>query len=199
LNLPYNTAKAPFVAEIGNFDGVHEYAPNDELQNISYINIPGGEIYGTPYPFKKATGKFSAEGITFNVVDGLLINIEISKKVNKETLSTSQQELIARVNARNQGDPYYPYSPLPIAELGIGFYKQTDVKTYSDSSILSAEKTGPHIAFGHGFKSEEEEEIKNLSGKFYHADFVLDHPVIESTDENGANRQVFYHIIPNGI
>jgi hypothetical protein len=201
LNLPYDTAKAPFVAEFGFFDGVHEHAPG-EYKNISYINIPGGEIYGTPYPFQEVTGEFSAEGITFEVANGFLIGIEISKEVNLNTLSTSQQELIKKVKGLKPDDPNYPQLPLPIAELGIGFYEEAGVKTYLDSSILSAEKTGPHIAFGHGFESVEEEKIKELSelsGGFQHADFVLDHPVIESIDENGANRQELYHFIPNGI
>src|SRR3989339_1574850 len=178
LNLDYNTSKASFESELGNFDGKHE-TPLGGYRNVKYINIPGGENYGTPYPFRKANGTFSAEGITFTVKDGFLVDLEIGKGVSVESLSTAQKELIERTNEAKSVKSDLSGQFLPIAELGLGFYELSGIKTYPDSSTLTYEKSGPHIAFGHVAEgSVEEDEIAELSGKFQHSDFVLDYAVI---------------------
>lgn len=191
LDLDYDTTKAPFEAELGNLDGIHE-SPLGTFKNIKYVNIPGGEIYGTPYPFKKSNGTFSAEGITFTVKDGFLVHLNIDKSVDISKLSTSQQELIKRTQATETPGNELTGKFLPIAELGLGYYNLAGIKTYSDSSTLTYEKSGPHIAFGNGFESPEMEELEKLSGDFRHSDFVLDNPVIQWTNLSGEDLQQFY-------
>ena len=187
IDIDYDATLAPFEAELGNFDGVHE-SPLGSFKNVSYLNIPGGEIYGTPYTFRKSNGTFSAEGITFTVKDGFLIHIDIDDSVDLSTLSISQQELIKRTQEVERITGIF----LPIAELGLGYYSLAGIETYSDSSTLTYEKSGPHIAFGTGFESPEAQEIEELAGEFHHADFVLDNPTIQWMDLNGQNLQEFY-------
>lgn len=192
LDLDYDTSKASFESELGNFDGKHE-TPLGGYKNVKYINIPGGENYGTPYPFRKANGTFSAEGITFTVEDGFLVNLEIGEGVLVESLSTAQKELIERTKEARSVRSDLSGQFLPIAELGLGFYELAGIKTYSDSSTLTYEKSGPHIAFGHVAESSvEEDEIAELSGKFQHSDFVLDHAVITWGQTKDSEQSQFY-------
>lgn len=191
IDIDYDTTQAPFDAELGNLDGIHEN-PLGTFKNVRYLNIPGGEIYGTPFPFKNAKGTFSAEGMTFTVKDGFLVHVDIDDTVDVNKLSTSQQDLIKRTQAAEmQGNDLFG-KYLPIAELGIGYYFLAGIKTYSDSSTLTYEKSGPHIAFGNGFESPEAEEIEKLSSDFQHSDFVLDHPVIQWSEPEGQDFTQFY-------
>jgi len=185
LNMRYDTSKAPFRSDLGTFDGEHE-SPLNEFKNVKTINVPGGEIYGSPYPFKETNGKFAAQGLVFNVEKGLITSVETGN-VNTETLDLSQQELIKLVNERKQ--------KMPVGELGIGFYKLLGIKTYKDSSVLSYEKDGPHIGLGHGEETtkEEEDEISRLAGDFRHTDFVLSKPEIRWYEVGGEGEsQQFY-------
>jgi len=191
IDLDYDTTKAPFDAELGNLDGVHE-SPLGTFKNIRYVNIPGGEIYGSPFPFKKANGTFAAEGLTFTVKNGFLMHVDIDNSVDISKLSTSQQELIKRTQDAETPNNELTGKFLPIAELGLGYYNLAGIKTYSDSSTLTYEKSGPHIAFGNGFESPEMEELEKLSGEFRHSDFVLDHPVIQWSSLEGQEMQQFY-------
>lgn len=192
LSLDYHTTRAPFESELGNFDGKHE-TPLGGYKNVKYINIPGGENYGTPYPFRKANGTFSGEGIIFTVKDGFLVDLEIGEGVSVESLSTSQKELIERTKEAKSVRSDLSGQFLPIAELGLGFYELAGIETYSDSSTLTYEKSGPHIAFGHVAEgSAEQDEIAELSGKFQHSDFVLDHAVITWGQTKDSEQSQFY-------
>lgn len=193
LDLSYDTAKAPFESELGHFDGVHE-TPLGQYPNVRYINIPGGEDYGTPLPFRNANGSFSAEGVTFTVKDGFLIDYKISEGLKADDLTDEQKELIKRTGfAKEQGN-VYSGKFLPISELGLGFYALAGIKTHKDSSILTHEKSGPHIAFGNvAEKSTEQDEMEKLSGDFQHADVVLDHPAITWSKIKDGPQEEFYN------
>lgn len=169
LSLEYNTdpVKAPFLSDLGTFDDQHE-GPLNEYTNIKYINAPGGEIFGSAHPFKKTNGSFVAEGLVFTVENGLVTHVEMGNKKMNE-FESSQQGLINLVNVGK---------PMPFGELGIGFYDLLGIETFSDSSILSREKRGPHAGLGHGETSDEEPEISSLAGSFRHTDFLLDKPKI---------------------
>lgn len=192
LDIDYDTSKAPFVSELGNFDGAHESALG-EFENVKYINIPGGESFGTPFPFKRSNGTFSAEGITFTVRDGLLIHLDIDKNADMNRLSTAQLELIERTRAAETAGNEMSGKYLAISELGLGFYELAGIKTYPDSSTLTYEKSGPHIAFGHvAEKTLEQDEITGLAGSFRHADFVLDSPVLTWGQTKDSDQAPFY-------
>lgn len=169
LSLEYNTDpdKAPFLSDLGTFDDEHE-GPLNEYSNVKYINAPGGEIYGSAHPFKKTNGSFTADGLVFTVENGLVTHVGMGNKKMNE-FEPSQQGLINLVNGGK---------PMPFGELGIGFYDLLGIETFSDSSILSREKRGPHAGLGHGEKSDEEPEISSLAGSFRHTDFLMDKPKI---------------------
>lgn len=184
LNLSYDTTKADFKPEFGNFDGVHEEPLGKKYKNIKYINIPGGERYGSPYPFNNTNGEFSAEGIVFKVEKGMVTNFVVSKVLDLSQLSLSQRELL--LNIKNG-------IHIPVSELGLGFYELANIETYPDSSTLSYEKSGPHIGMGTiPGESVEEKKIEKAAKGFHHTDFVLDNPYIRWLDRRGRNPKKFY-------
>ncbi|HLL60689.1 MAG TPA: hypothetical protein VK338_03150, partial [Candidatus Nitrosocosmicus sp.] len=126
-----------------------------------------------------------AEGIRFTVEGGMIVSTEIIDPSSMNTES-SQTELLRIIQEGGS---------LPIAELGLGFYALAGIQTYPDSSVLSREKKGPHIGVGNdpNGKSPEGERLKELSGNFYHTDFVMSNTVlIEFTDLQTQESLLFY-------
>lgn len=191
LDLNYNTLKAPFELDLGKFDGVHESSLG-KYKHFKYVNIPGGEKFGTPYPFNQTNGQFVAEGIVFTVKEGLVIDLKFFEDRALTSYDLAQRKLIKKI--------FIDKSSLPLSELGLGFYALAGIETYTDSSILSREKSGPHIGMGNTAAggSKEEEEITKLAGVFQHADFVLDNnPVIMWVDPQTGERRQFYPPLKN--
>ena len=163
LSVPYNTKPAPLLTELGYFDP-DEVAFN---RNFVYVNIPGGESFFTPYPYRETHGKFAAEGMLFTVDRGMVIGVEI---LDQEALiSPRQRQLIEILQSGKH---------VPIAEFGMGLYKFAEIETYKDSSTLSSEKSGPHVGVGHTYATDEEEKkaIDSAAAAvgFHHGDMVLD-------------------------
>lgn len=179
LTLNYDTSVAPFETELGRFDPENPVF----VGNFVYVNIPGGETFATPYPFKKSAGLFTAEGMVFMVKNGMVEVVEELTKGAMNELEETSKSLVRLVQGGRR---------IPVSELGLGFYALAGISTYPDSSILSREKGGPHIGMGHGFESPEENEIAKKSGKFYHTDFILDNPVITYKDPNTGESKQFY-------
>lgn len=191
LNLSYDTKEAPFESDVGQFDNDNIVMITDHVQ---YINIPGGEKFTSPYPFQKTNGKFAAEGMLFTVENGLVVGIsEIEEGImnKKDPMQKKLVELIQR------GEK------IPVSELGLGFYALVGIKTYTDGSILSLEKGGPHVGFAHapGNTSEAQLFAENSKLKtrqagepesFHHTDFVLDNPEMICSDLDGNNKEQFY-------
>lgn len=192
LNLSYNTKEASFESDVGQFDEENKVMISEHVQ---YINIPGGEKFTSPYPFQKTNGEFAAQGVLFNVKNGLLINVaELEVGAFEKIVDPMQKKLIELIKRGEK---------IPVSELGIGFYSLVGIKTYTDSTILSLEKGGPHIGFAHSpGKTTESETLAEKSKiktrkvgepeSFYHTDFVMDNPVMMWSDFQGKNRQQFY-------
>lgn len=181
LNLSYDTAEAPFESDVGQFDEENKVMITD---HVRYINIPGGEKFTSPYPFQKTNGEFTAEGILFTVTDGLVVSVSLLDNEALEKKDPMQKKLIELILSGKR---------IPVSELGLGFYALVGIKTYSDCSILSSEKGGPHIGFGHApAKTSEAEALAKESGDFHHTDFVLDNPGIYWSDPQGDDRQQYY-------
>lgn len=182
LYLSYDTSQAPFETDMGRFENDHRVLLEGE--NFQYVNIPGGEKFGAPFPFNKIDGRFSAEGLIFRVYQGLIIEVEFVGDKPFEEFDPSQRKLIEIIQQGGR---------MPVAELGLGFYDLAGIKTYSDSSILSREKSGPHIGLGHNVsKNIEAEEVAKLAEEFHHTDFVLSKPTLIWTDLDDQSRQQFY-------
>ncbi len=180
LELDYDTSQASFESEMGQFGDEHK-ATKD---NFEYVNIPGGEKYGSPFPFKNANGQFIAEGICFDVQNGMIMGLSASEKTLENIKEPSQKLLISIIQAGGE---------IPLSELGLGFYALAGIETYSDSSVLSREKGGPHIGMGNApGESPEAEEMKKLSGDFHHTDFVMDNPVITHKNSKTEELTHFY-------
>lgn len=184
LNIGYNNKEAPFEPDTGQFDEANN---NMLTEHVKYINIPGGETFAAPYPFQQTNGEFAAEGMLVTVKDGLvesIIELEEGARNNKDPM---QRDLIKLVE---QG------KKIPVAELGLGYYALIGIKTYSDSSILSREKGGPHIGFAHTYTTSEKKAIEQVLEDqgldFGHTDFVMDNPVMVWADQQGENQQQFY-------
>jgi len=191
LNLSYDTKEAPFESDVGQFDNDNKVMITDHVQ---YINIPGGEKFTSPYPFQKTNGQFAAEGMLFTVKDGLVVGVsEIEEGImnKKDPMQKKLVELIQR------GEK------IPVSELGLGFYALVGIKTYTDGSILSLEKGGPHIGFAHAPGNTSEAKLLAENSKlktrqtgelesFHHTDFVLDNPEMIWSDLDGNNKEQFY-------
>lgn len=172
----YDTEQSPFETELGRFDKDNQVFDG----NYVYVNIPGGEIFATPYPYERSFGTFSAEGVIYSVREGLIVSVQ--ERTDGPILQESSESLIRVI--REGGRP-------PLAEFGLGLYELAGIKTYEDSSVLSKEKERPHIGAGHGFNSTQAEEIAKAAGSFLHTDVVLDNPTILFNDQKG-NRIQFY-------
>lgn len=184
LYLNYNTLQAPFKTDLGRFENGHRDLLEGE--SFQYINIPGGEKFAAPFPFNKVVGRFLAEGLIFRVDQGLVVEVEFTEDKSFEEFDLSQRKLIEIIRGGGR---------MPVAELGLGFYDIAGIQTYSDSSILSREKGGPHIHIGLGHnvsKTVEAKTVAKLAGEFRHTDFVLDKPKIIWTDLNDQERRQFY-------
>ena len=173
LELDYDTSQAPFETEMGQFDNQYE-----EKEGFEYVNIPGGEKFGSPFPFQETNGQFIAEGICFDAKNGMIVALSASDEILKKITEPSQKLLMSIIQAGGE---------IPLSELGLGFYALAGVETYSDSSVLSREKGGPHAGMGNdpSGESPEAEVMKKLSGDFHHTDFVMDNPVITHKDSRG--------------
>lgn len=191
LNLTYDTKKAPFESDVGQFDEDNKVMMT---KNVQYINIPGGEKFASPYPFRKTNGEFSAEGMLFTVKNGLVVSVVPLKDGVMEKKDPMQKKLVELIQ---RGETF------PVSELGLGFYALAGIKTYTDCSILALEKGGPHIGFADapGKTSEKKglaqhSKIKNRRegepASFHHTDFVMDNPVMMWSDLDGNDRQQFY-------
>jgi len=181
LNLNYDTKEAPFESDVGQFVEDNKVMISEHVQ---YINIPGGEKFASPYPFQKTNGEFASEGILFTVIDGLVIDWSIIEGGSFKKKDPMQKKLIELIESGRE---------IPISELGLGYYALVGIKTYSDCSILSAEKGGPHIGFAHApGATSEADAMSEKSGDFHHTDFVLDNPVLMWADLQGENKQQFY-------
>ena len=184
LNISYNTKEAPFEPDTGQFVAEHN---NMLTEHVKYINIPGGETFAAPYPFQETNGEFAAEGMLVTVKNGLvesIVELEEGARNNKDPM---QKDLIKLVE---QG------KKIPVAELGLGYYALIGIKTYSDSSILSREKGGPHIGFAHTYTTTEKKAIEQVLEDqgldFGHTDFVMDNPVMIWSNVDGNNKEQFY-------
>jgi len=181
LEIDYNTESSPFETELGRFDPGYKIKKRD----YEYVNIPGGEKFGCPFPFENTHGQFFAEGIRFTVEKGMAIGAEIIDS-SLVVAESSQTELLRIIHEGGS---------IPVAELGLGFYALAGVQTYPDSSVLSREKQGPHIGMGNdpNGKSPEGGILKERSGDFYHTDFVLGKEVvIKYKDPQMDQVTVFY-------
>lgn len=180
LHLSYDTERAPFETDMGRFEEKHRVI----LDNFQYVNIPGGEKFGAPYPLDHINGEFAAEGLLFKVSKGMVVNVDFMGSRSLDSFDPSQQKLIELVqNGR----------PIPVAELGLGFYELAGIKTYPDSSILSREKGGPHFGLGHNVSpNEEESRVSELAGDFHHTDFVLEQPVLIWANPEAREHKQFY-------
>lgn len=186
LYLSYDTVKAPFESDIGQFDEDNKVMISDHVQ---YINIPGGEKFATPYPFHNTFGQFAAEGMLFEVENGMVIDVVELRDGAKDSKDPRQKELIDLVQSGKR---------IPVSELGLGYYALVGIKTYSDSSILSKEKGGPHIGFAHApARTVEEKDLADASGDFHHTDFVLENPVLIWTNLKREDRQQLYPPVKN--
>jgi len=184
LTVDYDTTMAPVNTELGILDGIHE-EPLSTYPNIKYINIPGGEKFCSPYPFKNTDGRFSADRISFLVKNGMIKGVEVDHAVEIKNLNKSQTELIEIIRSGQM---------VPLSEFGLGLYSLIGQKTYPDSSLLSREKSGPHLGAGHMVAdSPEQKEADELAANFHHTDFVLDKPVITLSDpQEPEKRKQFY-------
>ncbi len=175
LTVDYNTDVVPFHTDLGFFQDEYQ----GELGNFEYLNIPGGERYAPPYPFRNSNGQFIAEGIVFTVEHGMVVNAEAPEEVLKLVTETSQKTLLSLIADGEQ---------VPLSELGLGFYTIAGIETYEDSSVLSREKRGPHGGMGvdPSEGSPESGEMRDLAekaGGFHHTDFVMDKPTITHLGE----------------
>lgn len=184
LHLGYDTKQSPFKSSVGKFD--QRFV--DPREKHTYFNVPSGEIYTIPYPFSEINGKFAAQGLIFHVANGLLNDVSIPENYPLEKLDSSQRLLINLVN----GD-----QSIPMSELGIGFYQMIGIDVYDDASIMTLEKEGPHVGFGHtagpGTEKKAIDKLADDAGFKSHADFVMDNTAIMWADlHQGENRQPFY-------
>jgi len=181
LNLSYDTKEAPFESDVGQLDEDNKVMISDHVQ---YINIPGGEKFASPYPFQKTSGEFAAQDMLFTVKDGLVESVVELEEGAKNSKDPMQKKLIEFIESGRK---------IPVSELGLGYYALAGIKTYSDCSILSAEKGGPHIGFAHApGETSEAKTLAEKSGDFHHTDFVLDNPVLIWSDLQGESKQQFY-------
>lgn len=180
LEISYNHTLAPFKVDLGEFSAKYV----TKVLNFTYINTPGGERFAAPYPFEKSKGQYVAQGIVFSVADGLVYKVAVPEGV-EESLGLSQKLLLTKIK---QGQK------IPLAELGLGFYAIAGVETYSDSSILSGEKKGPHSGIGQPATKDTPEynKIKDHAGDFYHTDFFMDNPIITHRNPETNERKHFY-------
>lgn len=181
LHLSYNTYQSPFESDVGQFDDDHKTMISD---HVHYVNIPGGEKFTSPFPFRETQGSFVAEGMLFAVSCGLVESVVELEEGAINRKDPRQKELIRLVSEGRK---------MPVSELGLGYYALAGITTYSDSSILSREKGGPHIGFAHPpATTSEAETLHALSGDFHHTDFVLDHPNLVWINPHNAERKLFY-------
>lgn len=183
FTLHYDATMAPFETDKGWFE--YEFRAN--MNNIEYINIPGGEKYGPPYSYKSANGRFVADDIIFTVENGMVVAWEAERSALESVTGKSQKLLLEKVS---RGEF------VPVAELGLGFYDSAGIDVYTDGSILTMEKQGPHIGMGNDptGRSPEAGEMKEKSGKFHHTDFVLNNPQIVFFDSASGDETNFYPI-----
>ena len=183
LNLYYDTKKAPFETDMGRFDDDHKVKVGD--YNFEYVNIPGGETFAAPNPLASTYGEFWAEGLFFTVHSGNVVDIQVPEGISIDSFELSQKELINLVRSGRS---------IPVAELGLGFYKLAGIKTYSDSSILSREKTGPHLGLGtNASPNSEQEMVKRFSKGFYHTDFLLDNAELVWVEPLNKNLSIIFY------
>ena len=188
LHLSYDTKQSSFKSSVGKFD--QRFV--DPSEKHSYFNVPSGEIYTIPYPFSEINGEFSAQGLIFHVVNGLLNDVSIPENYPLEKLNSSQRSLINLI----KGDPP---KQIPMSELGIGFYQMIGIDVYDDASIMTLEKKGPHAGFGHtagpGMEKKTIDKLADDAGFSSHADFVMDNTAIMwMKTENGP--QIPFYPLP---
>jgi len=180
LSVSYDVSKAPFLTDLGWFG--EDHTPN--MGPVQYINIPSGEKYGPPFPYKETNGFYLAEGILFCVEEGLVTALGASDEVLAAVKEPSQRLFIKLIQSKNK---------LPLSELGLGFYDMARIEVFSDSSTLTLEKEGPHTGFATDpTEGPESEEMKKISGDFHHTDFVMDGPVITFWGPNREDPIIFY-------
>jgi len=183
LVIEYDMAMSLFEPDIGQFHP--QYDTKDDEFGFVFINVPGGERFATPYPFKHSEGYFAASGIMFHVHEGLITEA-IASQLVLDNVTDSMQKLALELIRSGH--------PLPLSELGLGFFSALGIAVYEDSSILSLEKAGPHAGLAHiPGKSTEHEEIAKAAGDFHHTDFVMDGPRIYlfAPDGNGMEAQLY--------
>lgn len=181
LELYYDNITAPFATDLGWFDDTHF----SKKGNFDYLNIPGGEVFAPPYPFAHSTGEFVAEGIIFQVAEGMVKGVVASRELLDNIIEPSQKQLIEIVLGGGK---------IPLSEIGLGLYAIAGIDTYQDSSTLSKEKGGPHGGMGNSPSDDSPEiaEMQRLSGDFHHTDFVMDNPVISFIDPQSQEEISFY-------
>lgn len=181
LSLDYDTTQAPFETDMGQTG--EGYGVDKE--NFKYSNIPGGEQFAAPFPFRNTNGSFAAEGLTFSISNGIVADIILPDDFDMTKLAQNQLDLIRFVKEGKQ---------IPVSEIGLGFYALAGIKTYTDSSTLSLEKGGPHIGFGTDptDKSPERAQMEELSGEFHHGDMVLDNAEITHRNPRTLEETHFY-------
>jgi hypothetical protein len=166
LSVSYDTTKSPFESDSGWFG--HKHKKN--MGNVNYVNIPGGEKYGPPDPWRDTDGCYMADGIIFQVEDGLVTGFKAEKEVLEKIQGSSQNLLLQKISEGKR---------IPFSELGLGYYTMAGIDVYDDGSILSQEKEGPHSGIGvDPTGSHQALEMKNASGDFRHTDFVMNNPKI---------------------
>lgn len=185
LRLKYNTSQSPFHPDWGvlndNSPSPMDFGDCRVISNAA--NIPGGEVFATPYPFSHTQGQFVAREVLFTVKNGLI--------TDAQSLSDNppvDDGLLLIINEIN-----FLHHPLPVSELGLGIFALAGIRSEPGSSVLSVEKDGPHIGVGSvPGESTEAEEILVFAGKFHHGDLVLDHPSITFQEKQTDTPVQFY-------
>ena len=164
LNLPYDCHQAPFKTDPGRIDDEHPI----KMGAFRFHNIPGGHFFGAPYEFKHTNGKFVAQGIVFNVVDGLIADITDDIEGSYEKLDPDQRRALDYVKGGGG---------LPLSELGIGLHRQVNVPSFSDCSMLTRTKSGVYFGLGEAHSdTSEAEQIRGLPSGRVHYNFILSDP-----------------------
>ncbi|MFC1711784.1 hypothetical protein ACFLZ1_04340 [Patescibacteria group bacterium] len=135
-----------------------------------FENIPGGEVYGTPFPWKNSNGQFvSKEGMVLTIMNGFITNIRgFDKDINEIAAATKDKSIIDCVNLVNSG------SPIPLSELGFGVWALAGLIPDPRCSTLCTEKGDIHFGAGDCSESTEAAEIEDIIDRlgFNHADFI---------------------------
>lgn len=185
LSLKYDTSQSPFHPDWGvlNDDSPSPMDFGDGRVISNAANIPGGEVFATPYSFSQTQGQFVAREVLFTVKNGLIIGAQSLS--DNPPVGDGLLLIINEINSLRH--------PLPVSELGLGIFALAGIRSEPGSSVLSAEKDGPHIGVGSvPGESTEAEEILVFAGEFHHGDLVLDHPSIKFQEKEADTPVQFY-------